>query len=305
MDLLARQSHFRNNREIFFITLPGVLYTLLFAYVPMIGIIIAFKKYRYDEGIFGSEWVGWSNFEFLFASSDAWRIIRNTIGYNLVYTITVTVSALLFALLLNEIRQRFVKVYQTVLFLPYFISTVLVGYIVYAFLEANNGYLNRVLESFGLPGRMWYAETKPWLFILPTVNLWHGVGFATLVYYAGIMGIGSDYYEAAKLDGASRIQMMYRITLPLLTPLIMILLILSIGNMIRGDFGLHYFVPQNSTLVLSTTDIIDTYVVRALQTIGDVGMSAAVGFFQSVTGLILVITANAIVRKINDENSLF
>ncbi|ANE45781.1 sugar ABC transporter permease [Paenibacillus swuensis] len=297
--------HLRKNRELLLLALPGILFKFVIAYIPMVGLILAFKFYRYDQGIFGSKWVGFSNFEFLFKSQDAVRVIRNTLAYNFVYIILGTAVALLFALLLNELSGRMVKLYQTTMFLPFFISFVLVGYIANSFLDHENGFLNSLLHTFGMEPRNWYFETGPWLFILPLVSVWKGVGFSTLVYYAGITGINSDYYEAAKLDGATRIQMMLRITLPLLKPLVIILFILGLGNIFRGDFGLHYFVPNNVGMNYGTTDIIDTYIYRALTKMGDINSGAAVGFLQSVLGLITVVSANYIVRRIDKDNALF
>lgn len=297
--------HLKRNRELLILATPGILYKLIINYLPLVGLILAFKFYRYDLGIFGSKWVGLDNFEFLFKSEDAYRIIRNTLLYNFAYILLGTVVALLFALLLNELTGRLIKLYQTTLFLPYFLSMVLIGYITYAFLDSKNGFLNQMLTFIGMSPHKWYFETTPWLFILPLVSVWKGVGFSTLVYYAGIMGINSEFYEAAKLDGASRPQMMLRITLPLLKPLIVILFILSLGNIFRGDFGLHYFVPNNVGLNFATTDIIDTYVYRALKIRGDINSAAAVGFLQSVVGLVTVVTANWFVRKIDKDNALF
>lgn len=295
----------RKNRELLILALPGILFKLVIAYLPMIGLILAFKNFRYDRGIFGSEWVGFRNFEFLFKAEDAYRIIRNTLLYNFAYIITGTVAALLLALLLNELSGRLMKIYQTVLFLPFFLSMVLVGYIGNAFLDFENGFANKVLAFLGLPEHNWYLETAPWIYILPLIALWKGVGFSTLVYYAGMTGISTEYYEAAKLDGATRIQMMTRITLPLLKPLVIILFILGLGNIFRGDFGLHYFIPNNVGPNFPTTDIIDTYVYRALTKLGDINSAAAVGFLQSFVGLVTVVSANYIVRRIDRDNALF
>lgn len=301
----AEFKHLRKNLELLLLALPGILFTLVIAYFPMVGLILAFKYFRYDQGIFGSKWVGLQNFEFLFKALDAVRIIRNTLLYNFSYIILGTVAALLVALLLNELSGRLIKIYQTTMFLPFFISMVIVGYIGNAFLDFQNGYLNTFLQYFGLEPHNWYLETAPWIFILPLVSLWKGIGFSALIYYAGITGISPDYYEAARLDGATRVQMMVRITLPLLKPLIVILFILGLGNIIRGDFGLHYFVPNNAGPNFPTTDIIDTYVYRALTKLGDINSAAAVGFLQSVVGLITVVSANFLVRKIDNDSALF
>jgi len=298
-------SHLRKNRELFLLSLPGILYKLIFAYLPMVGLLIAFKNYRYDLGIFGSKWVGLDNFKFLFTTDTAWRITRNTVLYNVGYMLITTVAALLFAVLLNEIRAKWIRFYQTALFLPHFLSWVLVGYIAYAFLNHSDGFINRMLISLGMEPISWYQDSGPWPYILILVHLWKAIGFTTLIYFAGIMGISGDYYEAARIDGATKTQMALKITVPLLTPLIIIMLILSVGNMFRGDFGLHYFIPNNSGFLYASTDIIDTYVYRALREVGNVSMSAAVGFYQSVVGFVLVLLANGIVRRINPDHSMW
>ncbi|NQX58790.1 ABC transporter permease [Paenibacillus qinlingensis] len=303
--LFREFKHLRKNRELLLLATPGILFELVIKYLPMIGLILAFKYFRYDQGILGSKWVGFKNFEFIFKSQDAWRIIRNTLLYNMSYIVLGTLAALVLSILLYEVSGRMVKVYQTTLFLPYFISLVLVGYIAYGFLEHKSGYLNSFLSNIGLSPHKWYFETTPWLFILPVVAVWKSVGFSTLIYYAGIVGINTEYYEAAKLDGASRVQMIFRITLPLMKPLIIIVFILGLGNIFRGDFGLHYFVPNNVGANLATTDVIDTYVYRALAKLGDINSGAAVGFLQSVVGLITIVSANAAVRRMDKDNALF
>jgi putative aldouronate transport system permease protein len=275
------------------------------AYLPMFGVIVAFKNYRYDKGILGSDWVGFKNFEFLFKSDTAWRITRNTVLYNLTYMILTTICALAVAIMLNEIAKRWLKVYQTSMLLPYFLSWVVMSYITQAFLDHQSGFVNTILVSMGMEKIKWYFEAHYWPFILVIVHLWKSIGFSALVYYAGVLGIDAELYEAAKIDGAKRMQMVWNITIPQLTPLITILLILSLGGMFRGDFGLHYFIPNNNGMTYSTTDIIDTYIYRALSTLGDISMASAVGLYQSLVGFVLVIAANYTVRKINDENSLF
>lgn len=293
------------NGELSVLFLPGFLFFLVMSYIPMVGIVIAFKDYNLRKGIFGSEWVGFDNLKFFFASDTAWRVTRNTILYSFSYIVLTLVVSLALAILLNELTRRWIKIHQTIMFLPYFLSWVLVSYISNAFLDHQNGLLNALLKSAGLQPVEWYFGAQYWPIILNLVHLWKAVGFNVLLYYAGIMGIDQSYYEAARIDGANKLQMALKITIPLLAPLVTILLILSIGGMFRGDFGLHYFIPNNTGLIYSTTDIIDTYVFRALRTIGDISMSAAVGFFQSVVGLVLVLAANMAVRKLNEENSLW
>ncbi|MFC4600795.1 ABC transporter permease subunit [Cohnella hongkongensis] len=296
---------FKKNAELFTLSFPSMLYIFIMAYVPMFGIIIAFKNYQYDKGMFGSEWIGWKNFEFLFVSDTAYRITRNTVLYNLGYLALTTLCALALAILLNEIAKKWLKIYQTALILPFFLSWVVVGYIALAFLDHENGYLNEWLSAFGMEPKEWYFSAVHWPYILVAVHLWKSIGLSAMVYYAGILGIDGEMYEAAKIDGASKLQMIVKITLPHLTSLIIILFILGLGNIFRGDFGLHYFIPNNSGMTYATTDVIDTYVYRALSKVGDVGMASAVGLYQSIVGLVTVVLANYAVRKINEEHSLY
>ncbi|MFD2332604.1 ABC transporter permease [Cohnella sp. GCM10020058] len=298
-------SLFKKNAELFTLGLPGLAYIFLFSYLPMLGIVMAFKDFHYDKGIWGSAWIGFKNFEFFFVSDYAFRITRNTVLYQIGYLLLTTVFSLTFAVLLNEISRKAVKVYQTALFLPYFLSWVVVYYIVFTLLDLKNGLLNRLLEAFGAAPHNWYLETGPWPYILNIVSLWKNIGFSTLVYFAAIIAISPEYYEAARIDGATRWQMARKITIPLIMPIISILLILSVGGLISGDFGLHYFIPNNSGMTFPTTDIIDTYVYRALTKLGDVGMASAVGLFQSTVGLVLVLLANALAKRLNPENSLW
>lgn len=297
--------HLKKNSELLLLLMPGALLVLVFSYLPMFGTVLAFKDFRYDKGFWGSDWIGFDNFRFFFISDNAWLITRNTVGYGLIYMLLTTVIALAFAMLMNEMGKKWLRIHQTAMFIPYCLSWVVVSYLALALLDSSNGYLNKVLEFFGMETHMWYLETKPWPYILVSAYLWKNIGFSTLVYFAGIMGINQEYYEAAKIDGASRWQMATRVTLPMLSTLIVVLLILAIGHIFVGDFGLHYFIPNNNGMTFPTTDIIDTYVFRALRVYGDIGMSTAIGLYQSAVGLVLVIAANYVVRKINEENSLF
>ncbi|OAS15613.1 ABC transporter permease [Paenibacillus oryzisoli] len=296
---------FGRNIELFTLSLPAVIYIFIMAYIPMFGVVIAFKNYKYDKGILGSDWIGFKNFEFLFKSETAFRITRNTVVYNLGYMVLTTIAALTVAILLNEIAKKWLKIYQTSLILPFFLSWVVMSYITQAFLDHENGFINSWLASAGMEKISWYFESKYWPYILNIVHLWKAIGFSAMVYYAGILGIDGELYEAARIDGAKRMQMVTNITIPQLTPLIIILLILSIGNMFRGDFGLHFFIPNNVGATYSTTDIIDTYIYRALSELADVSMASAVGLYQSFVGFVLVVSANLIVRRINEDNSLF
>lgn len=293
------------DKELSLLSLPAVIYIFVFSYLTMFGVIIAFKNYRYDKGIWGSEWIGLDNFRFFFISEKAFIVTRNTILYNVWFWIVTTFCALLVAILLNEISRRWSKYYQTVMFLPTFVSWVVIMFLVQMFLDHDNGFVNRMLMSIGGDRVRWYLEPAYWPAILTLAHLWKSIGFSALVYYAGIVAIDPSYYEAAKMDGATRLQMVRKITIPMLAPLITILLIMTIGSMFRGDFGLHYFVSNNSPLLYNSVDIIDTFVYRALAVSGDTSMAAAVGLYQSLVGFVLVVAANYTVRRINEENSLW
>lgn len=295
----------KGDRELTLLALPSILYIFLFSYVTMFGVIIAFKNYRYDKGILGSDWVGLSNFEFFFISEKAFIVTRNTILYSLWFWVVTTLGALLVAILLNEVSRKWSKYYQTIMFLPTFVSWVVVMFLAQMFLSHDFGFLNRFFETVGLERVRWYLEPAYWPLILTLAHLWKAIGFSALVYYAGIVAIDPSYYEAARMDGATRFQMARKITIPMLTPLIIILMIMAIGNMFRGDFGLHFFVSNNAPLLYNTTDIIDTFVYRALSVSGDIPMATAVGLYQSLVGLLLVVGANYTVRRISEENSLW
>ncbi|MDF2837284.1 MAG: sugar transporter permease [Paenibacillus sp.] len=295
----------KGDRELTLLALPSILYIFVFSYVTMFGVIIAFKNYRYDKGILGSEWVGLSNFEFFFISEKAFIVTRNTILYSLWFWVVTTLGALLVAILLNEVSRKWSKYYQTIMFLPTFVSWVVVMFLAQMFLSHDFGFLNRFFETIGLERVRWYLEPAYWPLILTLAHLWKAIGFSALVYYAGIVAIDPSYYEAARMDGATRFQMARKITIPMLAPLIIILMIMAIGNMFRGDFGLHFFVSNNAPLLYNATDIIDTFVYRALSVSGDIPMATAVGLYQSLVGLLLVVGANYTVRRISEENSLW
>jgi putative aldouronate transport system permease protein len=294
-------------RALYLMMMPTIIFVLINNYLPMFGILIAFKNINYVDGILGSPWAGFTNFKFLFSTSDAWLITRNTLLYNAVFIITNLVFAITFSIVLNELRNRLLaKLYQSVIFLPYFLSAIVISYLVYSFLGEEHGYLNNaVLEPLGMKPISWYAEAKYWPFILPIVHIWKSVGYYMVVYLAAIVGIDNEYYEAARLDGASKWQQITNITLPLITPVIVIMTLLKIGRIFYADFGLFYQVPLNTGALYSTTNVIDTYVYRAFLAMGDIGMSSAAGFYQAVVGFILVFGSNYIVKKFNSENALF
>jgi putative aldouronate transport system permease protein len=292
---------------IYAMALPGLLYLFCNNYLPMFGIVIAFKKLNFKKGIWGSDWCGFNNFKFLFQSSTAWVIIRNTILYNIGFIIIGTIFAVAFAIFLNEIHNKFAsRLYQTLILLPYLISWVIVSYLVFAFLSSDTGLVNNsILSAFGLTRINWYSETKYWPFIIMFVYIWKATGYSMIIYYSSIVGISQDYYEAARIDGATKWQQIKRITLPLLKPTIITMFILSVGHIFNSDFGLFYQVPKNSGVLYNVTQTIDVYVYNALMKNSDYGMSSAASVFQSVVGFVLVIIANKIIRKTNEESALF
>ena len=298
--------HLKDNIQLFTLALPAIVLLAVFSYWPMYGIILAFKNYKVPLGMWGSPWVGLKNFLFFFQAQDAWRVTRNTLLLNFLFITVTLVCAVGFALLMFEVKSRaHVKIYQTVSILPNFLSWVAVSYMSYALLEPTKGILNRVIESMGGEGISWYAEPGYWPVILLIIKIWHGVGIGSIVYYAALMGVDSELYEAADIDGATKLQKIRYISLPCIVPIITIRLIMAIGKIFRGDFGLFYNVTRDQGTLYPTTDIIDTYVYRALMNQGNVGMSSAVSLFQSVVCFITLMITNSVVKKINPENSLF
>ena len=296
----------KNNMALITMTLPAVLLIFIFSYIPMFGIIIAFKKFDLNKGILGSDWVGFKNFEFFFKSQDALIVTTNTIMLNLVFIIVGLIISVLFALLLNEITKRtFVKIYQTLMLFPHFLSWVVVGYILFSFLNMDFGIINKTLMNMGIQPIKWYNNASYWPYILTFVYIWKAVGYSSIIYYAALMGIDNEYYEAASIDGANRIQMAFKISIPFLIPLITIMTLLAIGRIIRADFGMFYYLPKDSGVLFKTTGVIDTYVFNMLKNIGDFGMASAVGLYQSIVGFLLVIGTNIIVKKVDAESSIF
>lgn len=286
--------------------LPGILYLIVNNYIPMAGIVLAFKNFNVRDGIWKSPWSGFDNFQYLFKTQDAWIITRNTVLYNAGFIIIGTLLAVFIAILLNEIHKKvFLKTYQTVILLPYLISIVVVSYIVYAFLSMDTGLANHLITWMGGKPILWYNEAKYWPFILTLVHCWKSFGYNTIIYYAVIVGIDTSLYEAAMVDGASTIRRIVHITLPSLKSTVIVMTILAIGRIFYSDFGLFYQVPMDSGAIYSATNVIDTYVYRALFNLGDYGMSSAASLYQSVVGFVLVVAANAAVRKIDSDNALF
>lgn len=294
-----------SNLELFLMCLPVLIVIFLFNYLPMAGLILVFKDFRYDLGIWGSKWVGIDNFKFFFKSYDVWNVTKNTIVLNFSIIIVSIIIPCMLALFLYEVRsKRLIKTYQTVLFIPYFFSWVVVGFMAYAFLSESYGVINSMLRSFGLEAVSWYSETKLWPFILVGTSLWKNMGYNTVIYYSALISINSEYFEAAYMDGASKLQVIKNISVPHLIPLATVLFLLGVGRIFYSDFGLFYYLPRNSGVLFPVTDVIDTYIFRSLRYVGDIGMASAVNFYQSVVGCIVILISNFIVRKVDEEYAL-
>ena len=285
----------------------ALLYLLINNYIPMAGMVIAFKKLNFAKGIWASPWAGLKNFKFLFASRDAWVITRNTLLYNVAFILVNMVIGIAIAILITEVKNtKLKKLYQSAILLPFLMSMVILSYIVYALLSAENGLVNNsILPLFHMDPIQWYQKPKYWPAILIIANCWKGVGYGCLIYIASLIGIDPSFYEAARLDGASKWQEITKITLPSLVPTIITLLLLSIGRIFYSDFGLFYQVPMNSGVLVPTTNVIDTYVYRALIEQGNISMSSAAGVYQSLVGFCVVMLSNWIVRKVDKDQALF
>lgn len=286
--------------------IPGLLYLIINNYIPMGGLFIAFKRINFSVGIFKSEWVGLSNFRYLFSTSDAWQITRNTILYNIAFIACNTVLAVAMALILSELSCNGARrVYQSIVLLPYLISMVVVSYIAQAFLHSSYGFINKILKSFGISPVSWYTEAKRWPYILIFINSWKNVGYLSVIYYAAVIGVDRECLEAAEIEGAGKLRQITTIIVPLISPVIITMVLLAVGRIFYSDFGLFYHVPMNTGLLYSATNTIDTYVYRGLMQQNNVGMSAAAGLYQSVVGFIVVLLANLLVRHTSPDNALF
>ncbi len=292
---------------LYLMMLPGLVYLVINNYIPLAGLQLAFKKFKYVEGIWGSPWVGLKNFAFLFKTRDAFNLFRNTVGYNLVFLIINTILAIVVAIMLNEVRSGMVrKVSQTLILIPYLLSYVVISYIVYALLGQSSGMINNsILVPLGIEKISWYTRPEYWPFILTFVQAWKSFGYHSIIYYATIIGFDKSLYEAAAVDGAGTWKCIRSITLPLLKPTIITLTLMSIGRMFYSDFGLFFQVPMNSGMLQKATTTIDTYVYRGLMESSDIGRAAAAGFLQSILGFVTVLAANMIVRRVESENALF
>lgn len=306
INLPKKRSYLKDDLQLMAMISPALILLAIFSYWPMYGVVLAFKKYSVIDGIWGSEWVGLKNIEFFFRSNTLYRIIRNTLCLNFMFIFVGIIMAVAFALLMFEVKKaQHVKLYQTVSILPHFISWVAVSFMVLGLLDHDKGIINILIQNLGGEAVKWYAEAKYWPIILLLVSEWHGVGIGCIIYYAALLSADQELYEAADIDGASKWQKIWYVSIPQLIPIISIRAIMSVGGIFRSDFGLFYNVTRNQGALYETTDVIDTYVYRALMEIGDIGMSASVGLFQSVVCFVVLLTANKVVGKISPENTLF
>ena len=292
---------------------PGALWLLLLRYLPMGGIILAFKNYKiypkdptFLNNLIHSKWVGLDNFKFLFTTGDSWVMIRNTLAYNIVFIILGMIIPVAFAIMMSELSKKFVaKTYQTLMFFPYFLSWVVVSYFLNAFIDAQYGLIPMAQRAAGETAVSWYTTPGPWPYIILFANLWKNVGYSTVLYLAAITGIDQTQYEAAAIDGASKWQQILHVTLPNLRTMIAILFILNVGKIFNADFGLFWNVPMQNGALFSVTQVIDTYIYRVLMNTGNIGQSTAAGLLQNIVGFICIIGANAVVKKIDSDSTLF
>ena len=309
----VKKNNVKKNLMLLTMVAPVAIWLILLRYIPMAGIVIAFKKYKVYtadpsliNNIVHSNWVGLGNFKFLFTSSDTLLFLRNTVGYNLLWIALGVVISVSFAIMLSEITSRFMaKTYQTMMFFPFFISWVVVSYFVMSLLDPTSGLIVKQQIAKTGVATEWYHDYKPWPVILTICNLWKNMGYQTILYLAAITGIDKSQYEAASIDGASKAQQIWYVTIPNLRKMIIILLIMDVGKILNSDFGLFFSVPQNSGSIFRTTQVLDTYVYRALMNSQNIGMSTAASLFQNTVGFILIMITNSIIRKIDPDSSLF
>jgi putative aldouronate transport system permease protein len=294
------------HKTLVLMSLPAILITFFLSYIPMAGIIVAFKRLNYKDGLFFSPWVGLDNFRFFVISGRAALVTLNTVVFNIMFITAITVTSIVVALLVSEMQGKyFKKVCQSFMFLPFFISWVVVNAFMYNIFNVDTGILNSILKSLNMQSVNIYSEPWYWYIIMPILRIWKFTGYNSVLYLAAIMGIDGEYYEAATIDGANRFKKIYHITLPLLKPTIIILLLLSLGSILRGDFDMFYNVIGNNSMIFSKTDVIDTFVFRSLVSGSDIGMSSAAALFQSVVCFAFITITNGVVRKANKDYALF
>jgi len=296
------------NKTIYLMAIPAMLLLFVFNYIPLAGLVIAFKNFKAGNGIFGSEWAQplYANFMVLLSSGQAVRAIRNTLLLNALFISTGVLVEVSFALMLNEVKNHwFRRITQSVSFLPFFISWIVVGIFSYNLMNYEYGAINNLIAGFGLERIDFYTDASLWPAILTIAVRWKSTGYGAVIYLAALSGIDPSYYEAAEIDGANHWQQIRFISLPMLMPTVTILTLLAIGRIMNADFGMFYAMVGDAPLVFPTTDVIDTFVYRGLRKTGDIGMSSATGFFQSILSFVLILCSNAIARKIDSDSALF
>lgn len=294
------------NRYLYLLALPGLLFLAVFAYYPMYGYAIAFVNYSNLKGLWRSQFVGLANFHFFFLGPDWLRVTGNTLMLNSLFLVFGLAAAILIAVALNEVRSRAMRrVLQSLIFLPYFISWMVVRFMVFALFNSTAGLVNKLLRALGETGVNWYQRPEFWPAILTGVYAWKFSGYFSIILLAAITGISPEYYESARIDGASRLQQIFRITLPLIRPITIILVLMAMGRIFYGDFGMIYGIIGDQGLLFPTTDVIDTYTFRALRQLGNFSMSASVVLYQSCVGLLVILFSNWLVKRIDSEQGLF
>ena len=299
-------AEFKKNKALFAMAAPAFVLVLVMSYLPMSGLVLAFKSYRYDMGVFGSPFNGLDNFKYLFSSGTGWLITRNTILYNLLNLITSQLIAVIIAIFISEIRhKKFKKVTQTVILMPYFISWVVVGVFVFSLLNYESGMINNIVQLFGGEPINFYMKPSAWPAIICLFNAWKWTGYNSVIYIAAITGVDGEINEAAAIDGATIFQRIRYITIPSIRPTLITMILLQVGRILRGDFEMFYQIVGNNGQLFNATDVIDTYVFRSLVTNPDIGMTAAATLYQSVLCFVIIMVVNAIVKHVDEEYALF
>lgn len=297
---------FKKNSFLYFMCFPGILFFFLLNYIPMGGIVVAFKEFIPREGLWGSPWIGTTNFDYLVKNQNIMRVIKNTLTLNIVFIVSGVIVSVVLALMLNEVKcSGFRKFSQSILILPHFVSFMVVSLLVYALFSTRTGVVNNTLIILGIAPFPWYGNAKPWPFILLGVSLWKGAGWGSIIYLATLAGINPELYEAVDIDGGNKLQKIRYISLPHLKHIVTVLMLLAIGGVLNSDFGLFYGIIGDNALLLPTTDVLDTFVYRSLRIMGDIGMSSAAGFSKSIIGFFLVLFANLMARRYSSDGALF
>lgn len=296
----------KKNSYLYLLAVPGILFLMVFAYIPMSGHIIAFKELDFSKGLFFSPWVGFDNFKFLFQNREWLTVTLNTLKLNSLFIVFGLGGAVIIALFLNEVKNAFFKrITQSLIFMPYFISWMVVSFMIFTIFNTSNGLLNKVLESLGKEAVSWYSQPKYWPAILTIMYIWKQAGYFSIIFLSSIVGISAEYYESARIDGASRIQQIFYVTLPLIRPTIIVMALLAVGKIFYGDFGMIYSIIGDNGTLFSTTDVIDTFSYRAMRKLGNFGMASSVVLYQAVMGMVTVLIFNKVAKRVEQGSELF